>query len=105
MNAEERYEANMNRDNIRSPALQPQRPLEPIPIRIAEQPINLQRKNASKDAKIINARTKSIVEAYNNIVELCAPIFQTKETERIKSVRETLITIRDRLLTCAGIKT
>ena len=65
----------------------------------------VQRKNESEDAKIINARTKSIVEAYNNIVELCAPIFQTKETERIKSVRETLITIRDRLLTCAGIKT
>lgn len=45
LNAEERYEANMNRNNIGSPALQTQRQSQPIPIRIAEQAMNLHRPN------------------------------------------------------------
>lgn len=60
-------------------------------------------RNASNKTVKLNARTQSIIEAYNNIVRLCTPIFHSKDTVRIKNVREKLINIRDRLLVCIGI--
>lgn len=40
LNAQQRYEENMNRVNVRSPL---QRPYQPIPLKIAELPLNLRR--------------------------------------------------------------
>lgn len=61
------------------------------------------RKNASKEEKKIETRKNNIIEAYNDIIKYCKPIFESKETEKREYVRRKLVNIRDRLNHCLGV--
>lgn len=63
----------------------------------------IERKNASKDQKLINERTIGIVEAYNKIVRLLKPIFSEKNDDLKSTAKRKLVRFREKLINCLSI--
>lgn len=63
----------------------------------------IERKNASKDTKLIKKRTKNIIQSYNNIVIFLRPIFNEKNEDAKVIAKKRLLKFREKLISCLQI--